>query len=440
MADKKETLQDKLYKELYKAGLDDVANVVADLEDDDAVRKYMWGNRGFFDKMYNDEDFQMAPTFSDLVHNDYTGGKIDFDKQFGKDWDKNFNDISVNKIKYEAMKAGKDWKKMLNEMSTEATKRERYRVAHGEEEGGWFDSPKAFARNLHGAATNLFAPRSQEAIERGEDPSLKDTALDAGQNVLESLPWGRALKGAGVGTRYLLSNATTPFVTEALDAAAYDEGPRGEFSLSDATVGAGINVAAPVAINRFGRAGAKYGPEGTRKFMDKVGKFGDLEQKSQEEIVTKLNKGQTAQSQAKRQYTRYMNGQDLTPEQLVKAGQYDPNYKQTLDNVKHKLQKGQKLTPEEAVFASQDPDLTQAFFKNSKTRSMLMGEESMKNFITNKYGNVAGEQGAGLTKIPVVGPMYVNWKREQDKEAQRKAEEQEIIDELRTRGLLMGDR
>lgn len=439
MADKKETLQDKLYKELYKAGLDDVANVVADLEDDEEVRKYMWGNRDVLDKMYNDEDFQMAPTFSDLVHNDYTGGKVDLDKQFGKDWDKNFSDISVNKIKYEAMKAGKDWKKLLNEMSTEATKRERYRFAHGEEEGGWFDSPKAFARNLHGAVTNLFAPRSQEAIERGEEPSMKDTALDAGQNILEAMPWGRALKGAGVGTRYLLSNATTPIVTEALDSAAYDESTRGDFSLSDVVVGAGINAAAPFALNRAGKYGAKYGPEGTKNFMKKVEKLGDLEQKSREEVTSKLRRGHTSQSSAKRQYTRYMNGEDLTPEQLVKAGQYDPNYKQTLDNVKHKLQKGQKLTPEDALFASQDPNLSQAFWNKNKTRGMLMGEESVKNYITNKYGDVAGEQGAGLTKLPG-GSLYMNWKREQDKEAQRKAEEQEILDELRTRGLLMGER
>lgn len=439
MADKKETLQDKLYKELYKAGLDDVANVVADLEDDDEVRKYMWGNRGFFDKMYNDEDFQMAPTFSDLVHNDYTGGKIDYDKQFGKDWDKNFNDISVNKIKYEAMKAGKDWKKMLNEMSTEATKRERYRIAHGEEEGGWFDSPKAFARNLHGAATNMFAPRSQEAIERGEEPSLKDQALDAGQNVLESLPWGRALKGAGVGTRYLLSNATTPFVTEALDAAAYDEGPRGDFSLSDATVGAGINVAAPVAMNFAGRKVAKYGPEGTRDMMKKLGNFGNLEENSAEEVANKLRHGQTTQSEAQRQWTRYQKGQNLTEKQMQSAAQFDPNYKAQLDNVKHKLQKGQQLTREEFQLAARDENLSSSLFKNSKTRKQLLGEESMKNLITNKYGDVAGEQGAGLSKLPF-GTTYLNWRREQDKEAQRKAEEQEILDELRTRGLLMGDR
>lgn len=440
MAEKNETLQEKLYQELYKAGLDDVADAVDKLKDDEDVRKYMWGNRGFFDKMYNDEDFAAAPTFSDLVHNDYTGGKLDFDKQFGEDWDKGFNDISLNKVKYEALKAGRDWKDLYNEMRDEATKRERYRIAHGEEEGGWFDSPKAFGRNLAGAYMSLFAPRQQEAIARGEEPSVKDNVLDAAQTSLEMMPWGRGVGLGGKATRYVLSNVTAPLGTEVLDAAAYDaeENPRGEFQVSDVIGGAGVNLAAPVAL-QFGAKKAKRFVPG----LEKVEQFGDINAKSKEDVLNSLNKGQSSLSQKQRTVTRYNKGQSVSREALLNASDFDPEYKKKFDKVKHKLQNDdwKNLTQEEVKMIKSNPELNEWFLaKNMKSNARMLDEEIAKNLATNKYGNAQAEQGKGLTRLGKPGVALQRYIDEKNKDKVKEQQEKKIVNELGTRGLLLGSR
>ena len=443
MAEKNETLKEKLYQELYNAGLDDIADVVDKLKDDEDVRKYMWGNRAYFDKMFNSEDFAAAPTFNDLVHNDYTGGKLDLDKQFGKDWDKDFNDISLNKVKFEAMKAGRDWKDLYNEMRDVAINRERYRVAHGEEEGGWFDSPKAFGKNLAGAYMSMFAPRQQEAIARGEEPTVKDNLLDAAQTTLEAMPWGRGVGIGGKATRYILSNVTAPLATETLDAAAYDaeENPRGEFNTTDVIGGTATNVATPFGIKLFSKGAGKVGPQGTKEFLKKVEDFGDLEKKSVEDIERKMKHGHTSQSTLQGLNTRLKKGDKLSAAKQLEAASFDPEYKSKFDVVRKKIKAGEQLTEQELNFVSADDELREMFLRGqNKTRSQLMGEESIKNLATNKYGNYKAEQGEGMTRLPVFGRPIQKYLNEQDEEAKQMKVEQEILNELRTRGLLMGDK
>jgi hypothetical protein len=440
-----ESLQEKLRDELYDAGLDDLSNAIANLKDDDEVRKYMWANRAYFDRNTDKDQLEAAPTMKDLIYNDYTGKKMDFDKQFGKDWDKNFSNIGINKIKYEALKSGQDWRKVLKNMENEATARQQNRVAHGEDLGGWFDSPESFAHNLQGAYMNLMAPRQQEAIARGEDPTLKDQLLDAAQTSLEAMPWGRAVKGAGLVSRYALSNATAPLAMEVADAAAYgDENPRGEFSIGDVAAGVGTNLATPLVVNKGARGAGRILPTGKGQNVAKtLGEFGDLNTTSREDVLDKLAKGQSDLSKKQRTMTRYNKGESVSKEAALDAAGYQRDYKTKFDEIKHKLQKGnwRDLSEDELVFIKKDPELTNWFLSDkNKTRLQLAGEEAVKNFATNKVGDVRAEQGQGMTRIPVAGNYLQGLYNENQKEKLRKKEEQEIIDELRTRGLLMGDR
>ena len=435
-----QSLQEKLRDELYDAGLDDLSNVVANLKDDEDVRKYLWANRAYFDKTIDPDQLDAAPTMKDLIYNDYTGGKLDFDKQFGEGWDKNFTSIPVGKIQYEALKAGRDWKELNKELADEATNRERYRIAHGEEKGGWFDSPKAFGRNLAGAYMGLFAPRQQEAIARGEEPSLKDNILDAAQTSLEMMPWGR---GAGIGgkaTRYILSNVTAPLGTEVLDAAAYDaeENPRGEFQVSDVVGGAGVNLAAPVAL-QFGAKKAKRFVPG----LEKVEQFGDINAKSKEDVLNSLNKGQSSLSQKQRTVTRYNKGQSVSREALLNASDFDPAYKKKFDDIKHKLQNDdwKNLTQEEVKMIKSNPELNEWFLaKNMKSNARMLDEEIAKNLATNKYGDAQAEQGKGLTRLGKPGVALQRYIDEKNKDKVKEQQEKKIVNELGTRGLLLGSR
>ena len=435
-----ESLQEKLRDELYEAGLDDLSNVVANLKDDEDVRKYLWANRAYFDKTIDPDQLNAAPTMKDLIYNDYTGGKIDFDKQFGEGWDKDFNNIPVGKIQYEALKAGRDWKELNKELADEATKRERYRISHGEEEGGWLDSPKAFGRNLAGAYMSLFAPRQQEAIARGEEPSVKDNVLDAAQTSLEMMPWGRGVGLGGKATRYVLSNVTAPLGTEVLDAAAYDaeENPRGEFQVSDVVGGAGVNLAAPVAL-QFGARKAKRFVPG----LEKVEQFGDVTAKSKEDVLNSLNKGQSSLSQKQRTVTRYNKGQSVSREALLNASDFDPEYKKKFDKVKHKLQNDdwKNLTQEEVKMIKSNPELNEWFLaKNMKSNARMLNEEMAKNLATNKYGNAQAEQGKGLTRLGRPGVALQRYIDEKNKDKLKEQQEKKIVNELGTRGLLLGSR
>lgn len=122
-------------------------------------------------------------------------------------------------------------------------------------------STERFGYNTWGS---IFAPRTVEAIQRGEDPTGKDIGLDATENALYLLnPMGRAvragLQGVKAGNKlYNFGNliagaadiATNPLVMETLDSKAYgeqDNTDRKDFRLSDALLGTGINF----AMNKF---------------------------------------------------------------------------------------------------------------------------------------------------------------------------------------------
>ena len=111
---------------------------------------------------------------------------------------------------------------------------------------------------------SLFAPRTVEAVQRGEDPELKTVGLDAAENALYLLnPVGRAvragLQGVKAGSKLynfgkpiaaIADVASNPLAMELADSAAYgeqDNTDRKDFRLSDALLGTGINF----GMNKF---------------------------------------------------------------------------------------------------------------------------------------------------------------------------------------------
>lgn len=267
-------LSDKFRKSIEESDFTD--NRVADLYDavegmsDDEFKSYIYSNRDYFKKnmpVALDE----INGFQELVSVEPDYGvkdNIDYEKITGSPdalSDEKIYSYDNKDFEEFGSKVGMTGREFMKKMFEDKTKLDRYKIAHGEDEGGWFSSPKSFVKNLGGAAMNLLAPRSQEAIERGESPTVKDVVLDEAQNVLYAMPWGKV---AGAATKIpkvgnVVSkavkageNVLTPLTTEALDAAAYDdENPRGDFSLGD--VGTGW------LVNRF--AGKRIQPRLEKK-------------------------------------------------------------------------------------------------------------------------------------------------------------------------------
>lgn len=142
---------------------------------------------------------------------------------------------------------------------------------------------------LGSAAMGVFTPRRKEAYARGEDPSWKDLALDVGENALQFIPMGAALKGTKalgktpVGkaiasyAKEIGENAIVPTVMELADAAAYDEGDRSEFSLGDVATGTGINFATPKVIKGIAQGiGGKISGFGKSKASDIMNKIREV--------------------------------------------------------------------------------------------------------------------------------------------------------------------
>lgn len=450
----KSSLRDKLFQELYDAGLTDLADAVDQLKSDQDVREYIWANRGFYQKKYDNETLNEVPNFRDIVYGPMPGSPIDLDKQFGKDWDKNFGDISYNKIEYEAQKAGLDPKKLIKDMEQEATRRERYRIAN------------------EGAAakvTKFIFPRSTEAVEQGRSPEPGEAALDVGQNLIYAVPWTRALTPLAnasrlgkVGTvlaskpsQVVIGNTTAPLVSEAADAAYYDdpEKPRSEFSGMDVATGAVVNATTPWMLRGVLRGASRTTSSNLLKAWSEMG-LGETSPEMTKRILEELRVGAANAYKDKAKMTKYeldavrkfmalspeaqsvleKNGSDLirlaeqpgkTIEEkfnnLVGKGEpfmLDYDSKQIGANKRGKPLAG--VTPR-AQKAFRELGLEETL--NAKSAASLAGDESLKNYLTNKYGDY-GYKGDPLQRIPFAGD-YISKEHKKSKEEEelRKKEE-----------------
>lgn len=233
--------------------LADLYDVVEGMSDDD-FKEYMYANRGYFQKNMPAavDDIEGFQSYISEMPSYGVKNKIDYEKITGNpNALDNFYDYNMKDFEYFGSKAGMSGKEFMKRMAEDKTASDRHKIAYGEDEGGWFDSPKSFAKNLGGATMQLFAPRVQEAIARGEEPTTKDYLLDQASNIAETLPVGNIGK-----TRKLLqmgSNFIVPAAEEVADYVAYDEeNPRGNLSMADIAKGGSINYATPRLLNRFG--------------------------------------------------------------------------------------------------------------------------------------------------------------------------------------------
>lgn len=475
---------DKLVQELVDNRQFELADVIADMTPADAAN-YIAANRAYFTKVYNSDDLTKMPLFRKALYNDLKSDNVNYDEEFGEGWYNNFNDIPVDQIKYVAEKQGVDWKELVNKMSAEATQRIRHDIAYGEDEGGWLESPNAFVKNLGGAAMHVFAPRQQEAIERGEDPSTKDIVLDAAQNALYAVPYGSTMKfvtnpAVRTGLGALLSNAGAPLATEALDYAVYDKpNPRGTFEWGDVGTGTGVNLVGGALLRGAGMGVGRIAP----KVRDFLG-----------ELAT----GNTAKESAKalkKQYTANVNvaSNPAVPaverakaQSMVKMMESDPELHAAIASKEpmvfkvaeqdgstladkaaayikeNKLDANTVITPTEteqfvpvkdkfvdrtSKYSPVSASLLKAYDKlglgsteGLKTAKQLAGEEAFKNYITNEFGNIQDEQGRALTRVPIIGAALQKAREEDLKKKAEHEENMRILDELRARGLLHSER
>lgn len=166
------------------------------------------------------------------------------------DSDEHWTKKNVKELKRQAKDAGyADFAGYLDKVRELQTNKDRQ------------EASEKYGYNVWGS---LFAPRTVEAIQRGEDPSTGDIGLDATENALYLLnPMGRAvrawLQGVKAGNKLYKSGnliasvadvASNPLVMELADAATYgdkDNTERKDFSIGDVTIGTGINA----GMNKF---------------------------------------------------------------------------------------------------------------------------------------------------------------------------------------------
>lgn len=302
-------LSSKLIEQIKSSGYKDLpllkgmVDQLKDLNDSD-TKEYIYNQRQFLNQMLPNKVITSIPDLQEYMTVQPTYGvkNTNYTKMFNDDeiLDK-LNEIPFRDIDYIARKNGMTGKELLNDMTEAKIAKDREAIAHGR----WRSDasiPENLANEVGGSLLTLFGRRQQEAIERGEEPELKDIAGDVGEQLAYMAPVGRiagpvakvaariprigqsaskiASTAANVG-----SNAIVPTASELYDTMVYDnENPRGEFSIADALVGTGVNTVTPYALRR---AGSSVGRVTGSKDIQKT--WGELaEGKTADEIIKEI--------------------------------------------------------------------------------------------------------------------------------------------------------
>ena len=277
----------------------EVRSLLSIIPDDSEMKKSAFGKKPEYRKGGKEK---LAEMFAD------EGGANVIDQRKDEYWITNPN-IDDAKIAAIAKANGITKQELYKRLQDETNKETRRQIAHGEEYGVMFDSPKAFAENVRGAITGLVFPRGVEAVEEGRDVTGKDIGLDVAENLMYTL--NPATAGARAGLRALglfapraaesvggvgekvaraglhnlnvgtgINAFTNPLLFEVADAVAYDEGPRANFSTTDVIAGGVTNLVVPTFIRsqlmRAGRIGGVKGGRTNTKALEKA--FGEGEQ------------------------------------------------------------------------------------------------------------------------------------------------------------------
>lgn len=459
----KKQIQDEIFKNIkyfnptQQALLKGLYNKIETLDNDTDIVNTIWANKDLPLRMIPDRDLsELLPGLSNLLIGEPRTGEVNLEKSFGKDWASNFENIPYNQIALVAEKNGVDPKELMYTMRDMATANRREDIAHGR----WDPNDpvyKNIANEIGGVALNLFGQRQQEAIARGEDPSLKDYGLDIGQSVLEAVPYGQAIRLANnpVARNLIggvVSNAAAPVLTEAADAIAYDDdNKRGTFNTMDAISGSLVNATGANLLRLGGLALNKVGAD---KVSNVLMNLGNREsRKDAAKTIQRMMDEQNAMSQMaktfwdvekntfKPEFGKLPN--ELKAKVLAYMDNADNNaIREVILDKLHKanpVTKGQKLAykdyqPEflddEIRYMMKDPQLSKYLsgdYNFYKLPSVLRlgAEESIKNLTTNKLGNYQHEQGKALTRIPLVGRALQSYidERELEEEERKRLED-----------------
>lgn len=489
--------KDKILDELYENNYKDLYNAVNQIDNDVDIANYLAANKAYFTKSFKTKDLEGMPMFRKAMFGQLKTGKVDYDKEFGKDWDKKFNEIPIQQIQYVADEQGVDYKDLTNKMAKVATDRARERISKGE----WDSNDplyKNIANQIGGAALSLFGRRQQEAIARGESPSTKDYVGDIGEQAIYALPYARLAGALGKGSRIanLLSGgagiAAAPIITETYDTNVYDDpsNPRSEFSGWDVGTGMTVNAVTPWLV----RGGMMAGGKLLGKGRDAVSRWTEYANSpTTREVAEEINKPYSTYkvsnlnnpevTKAERDVAKQMESILQTPEYTAyvndtynKVAQQEGktlqdkvnNYLKTKPG-KHKymladgtvlsaeteadlikqIQNTNEPVPAEWLIGKKLPNVSDEFVagwdkspfsatEGLKTAGQLAKEEAVKNYLTNEYGAVNYTQQDPYTRIPFgVGRALSDYKKEQEKLEQQKALEQEILEGLKKKGLIL---
>lgn len=454
--------KDKILDELYNNNYRELYDIIDQMESDVDVANYISSGKGYYPKMMSTKDLEGMPEFRKALYSELKTGEVDLDKEFGSDWYKNYEQIPSDQIKFVADKQGVSYGKLVKEMGEQATKKRRYDIAHD--------------GTLSGYITEFAAPRSIEAIERGESPSPTDAVLDVGQNIAYAAPWARIsapLARLGLAGRFAqgtVGNMLTPTIMEGADAALYDDtNPRGNFKLSDVATETAVNATTPWlirgALTGIGRFTTGKGRELANKFME----LGTSRQTKEDVInsFTKKSLETSPQSIAKAAAKDISSGtaDNLAPNEISAGLAYlkDPNYKAEYDRLYAKLAyktskfkdklSGNKqfkvgdatitfdeaklpFTDKELEFIIKDPNLVKllpASINKLPSNRQLRMEEAAKNYLTNQAGTYWYDEQSPYTRIPIFGTRIDKYYKDQEKEEENKVKESIILEALKAK-------
>lgn len=467
--------KDKILNELYKNNYRDLYNTIDKIESDVDVANYLSANHGYFNKTMSTKDLEGMPELRKALYSELKTGDVDLDKEFGKDWYKDYENIPMDQIKFVAEKQGDSFGNLVMRMGKEANEKRRKDIADGKDAGDWLDSPEAFGHNVAGTLMSIFTPRQQEAIARGDDYTNTDFTLDMAQNAMYMAPWGRAAKLvpaaaqrvapvvtnhiSGPLTRLLSGttgrvaegtaiNAATPTIMEAADAVAYDDSnPRGDFNTGDIVTETAVNMSTPWLLKGMAMGAGKWttgkGRDVAKQIMD-YGTDRPTRQSMSNEVkntyTKELTKNQTANmadyygnpTLSARAASLNYTQQDLN--RLAMASKL-ADYAKELEiarKTKGAVKPSIKFTDEEVKFISKDPELSKYLdmdinYPKLPSEWNLAGEEAAKNYFTNQLGTYWYDEQSPWTRLPVIGTKLDQYVKERDKEAELQAKKESII-------------
>lgn len=518
-------LSSKLSEQIKSSGYKDIpllkgmSDQIKDMSDKD-VREYIYNQRQYLNQMLPGKAIESIPDLQEYmtVQPNYGVKNTNYAKMFNDpDVLDKLNEYSFRDIDYIARKNGMSGKELLKDLTDAKIAKDKNLIAHG---GRWRDVLDAdkynslrdnpIASNVGGSLLTVFGRRQQEAIERGEEPELKDIIGDVGEGLLYATPLGRVAQPISIPAKLAYSGGTAalvPHITEAYDAAVYDDknNPRSDYSEADALVGTGVNLVAPYGIRRVGQG---IGRVTNSPKISKI--WGELaEGKSADDVINEAeavrnrigrNRGRviqpgTAGDLTPAYYKEAANAGELTTakenqlmkslsneqgvttpnQQALNAAIKDPSilnnenltiYKKT-GNVKYNseltnvdkyspaewttlvkamknkektyLWHGQRkqvpdmkdikaaLNPEFVKNYQNSPYATSMFLKSGRE---LTGEDAIKNYLTNQFGNFTYADKTinipGLSMLPIDVNQYV-------KDYRADKERQEAIEQSRKR-------